>query len=420
MKKFFLWILLVLVMLALFIGTVVGYAYFTTDETVLPDTKVSLGAEELSLNGYSWSTPVLGGLTYKHIIACSTLAVDKLLLSEDAKPKLAIPNGYKVSVKISADNEVIYSGDDIGYTAFTLPKNGEYIYEILLEKDIAPREGYGSFNYKALYTLAAEPKITLSTDKIEQGGIIAVVVSNIMNGTKPTIETNLGMATFTEIAGQMVAFVPVSYNREIGDYEINVKCGELEKNAVVKVKAHEFTRQDMTIDEGIKDDTADSAEANAEYRNKIFPLYKTADETTYWKGLFKQPVYGEITTQYGLRRYINGSKTPERHGGIDIAVPEGTPVPAPNAGRVVFAQFIKLTGNTVVIEHGAGVKSYFFHMSELNVTENQMVEQDDIIGKVGTTGFSTGPHLHYEVKIGNQSINPMDLFNGTSGIYFAG
>ncbi|MEG0340268.1 MAG: M23 family metallopeptidase, partial [Oscillospiraceae bacterium] len=189
------------------------------------------------------------------------------------------------------------------------------------------------------------------------------------------------MATFTEIAGQMVAFVPVSYNREIGDYEINVKCGELEKNAIVKVKAHEFTRQDMTIDEGIKDDTADSAEANAEYRNKIFPLYKTADETTYWKGLFKQPVYGEITTQYGLRRYINGSKTPERHGGIDIAVPEGTPVPAPNAGRVVFAQFIKLTGNTVVIEHGAGVKSYFFHMSELNVTENQMVEQDDIIGK---------------------------------------
>lgn len=420
MKKFLLWILLVLAVLALFVGGVLGYAYLSVDETKLPDISVSLGASELTLNGYEWSRPVFSGAMYKHVIADASLAADKLPPAEDAQPKLTVPEAYTVKISISSQDKEIFAGDENSYAEFSLPQNGEFLYKIDVIKPQSEHEEYGSFHYRAQYSLAAEPKITLSADTIDQGGVIAVVVSNIMNGTKPEIYTDLGMASFTEINNQMLAFVPVAYNREVGEYKIDIKCGDLEKNAVVKVRAHDFTRQDMTIDEGIANETANSAEANAEYRAKIYPLFETADSVSYWSGLFKQPVYGEITTEYGLRRYINGSKTPERHGGMDIAVPEGTPVPAPNAGRVVFAQFIKLTGNTVVIEHGAGLKSYFFHMSKLSVDEGQMVEQGDIVGEVGTTGFSTGPHLHYEVKIGNQSINPVDMFNGTSGIYFAG
>ena len=126
---------------------------------------------------------------------------------------------------------------------------------------------------------------------------------------------------------------------------------------------------------------------------------------------------GTITSSFGLYRYINGSTTASRHQGIDIAAPEGTPVPASNRGQVVFADFVIMTGNTVVIEHGAGLKTIYMHLSEIDCAEGDIVEQGDIIGLVGSTGYSTGPHLHFEVRIGDQSVSPWPLIDGTSDIY---
>lgn len=76
-------------------------------------------------------------------------------------------------------------------------------------------------------------------------------------------------------------------------------------------------------------------------------------------------------------------------------------------------------GNTVVIEHGGGLKSYFFHLDSLACKQGDIVEKEQLIGQAGSTGYSTGPHLHYEARIGNQSIDPDQLFNGSSGLYFA-
>ena len=90
--------------------------------------------------------------------------------------------------------------------------------------------------------------------------------------------------------------------------------------------------------------------------------------------------------------------------------PEGTPVPASNRGQVVFADFVIMTGNTVVIEHGAGLKTIYMHLSELNCSEGDMVEQGDIIGLLGSTGYSTGPHLHFELRINGVKSNPMNLY----------
>ncbi len=126
---------------------------------------------------------------------------------------------------------------------------------------------------------------------------------------------------------------------------------------------------------------------------------------------------GRISTEFGLYRYTNGSKTPTRHTGIDIAAAEGTNVPASNDGRVVFAGDVIITGNTVVIEHGGGLKTYYFHLSSINTKEGDMVEQGDVIGRVGSTGYATGPHLHFEVKLGEFPLSPWPLFDGSSSIY---
>ena len=126
---------------------------------------------------------------------------------------------------------------------------------------------------------------------------------------------------------------------------------------------------------------------------------------------------GRVTTEFGVYRYTNGSDRPRRHTGVDFAIEEGTPVPASNAGRVLFAGDVIITGKSVVIEHGGGLKTYYYHLSELNVETGAMVEKGEIIGLVGMTGYSTGPHLHFEVKLGDYALSPWELFDGSSDLY---
>lgn len=111
-------------------------------------------------------------------------------------------------------------------------------------------------------------------------------------------------------------------------------------------------------------------------------------------------------------RYVNDALTSYRHSGTDYAVPKGTPVKALNRGRVNLSMFLTLTGNTVVIDHGFGLFTVYFHLDSLNVEKNQMVHQGDIIGTVGSTGFSTGPHLHYTTSIGKTNFDTL-LLTGT-------
>ena len=176
----------------------------------------------------------------------------------------------------------------------------------------------------------------------------------------------------------------------------------------------------MTIDQSVADATVNSAAANQEWKDVMFPLYASADAEIYWSGTFIRPCGTTAqNTQYGLYRYTNGSPYPERHAGIDYDCDLGDAVWAPGRGKVVYAGFLQMTGNTVVIEHGGGLKSYFFHLDSLACKQGDIVEKEQFIGQAGSTGYSTGPHLHYEARIGNQSIDPDQLFNGSSGLYFA-
>ena len=84
---------------------------------------------------------------------------------------------------------------------------------------------------------------------------------------------------------------------------------------------------------------------------------------------------------------------------------------ASNSGRVLIADYMIGTGNTVIIEHGFGLKTWYYHMEELNVNTGDMVTKGDVIGKVGSTGFSTGPHLHFSASVNEVYINPITLIN---------
>jgi murein DD-endopeptidase MepM/ murein hydrolase activator NlpD len=137
----------------------------------------------------------------------------------------------------------------------------------------------------------------------------------------------------------------------------------------------------------------------------------TVNDALFSKG-FTRPINGgRISSVFGSQRILNGvPKSP--HNGIDIAVPRGTPVEAMSEGKVLLsADNFYYAGNFIIIDHGLGLNSMYLHLSESLVKEGQIVKKGEIIGKVGTTGRSTGPHLHWSVQWFDQRIDPNSIFS---------
>ena len=137
---------------------------------------------------------------------------------------------------------------------------------------------------------------------------------------------------------------------------------------------------------------------------------KSARATTHaktdWIGGFMQPVAGRISGVFGSQRILNG--VPKRpHSGLDIAAPTGTPILAPASGIVRLAEEgMYFEGGLVLLDHGHWVESAFLHMSRLDVVEGEYVEKGQVIGAVGSTGRSTGPHLHWSIKWMGRLVDP--------------
>ncbi len=127
-----------------------------------------------------------------------------------------------------------------------------------------------------------------------------------------------------------------------------------------------------------------------------------------WNGTFAAPVNAPTSDVFGSRRIFNGVSQRE-HQGLDYRVPTGTPVAAMNDGTVLLARFLYFEGNCVVIDHGQGLLTLYFHMSELKVKEGDPVKRGQLIGLSGGTGRATGPHLHVAVRWQATYLDPARL-----------
>jgi len=124
-----------------------------------------------------------------------------------------------------------------------------------------------------------------------------------------------------------------------------------------------------------------------------------------WEGKFLKPVPGITTMAFGVREYIN-NKYRNRHRGWDLRSPIGTKVKVPNNGKVVLTDKFKAFGGTVVVDHGQGVFSLFFHLSKIFVKAGNYLNKGDILGLTGNTGISSGPHLHWGLSVHNVRVEP--------------
>ncbi|MCL2539425.1 MAG: M23 family metallopeptidase, partial [Oscillospiraceae bacterium] len=326
-----------------------------------------------------------------------------------------LPAAARLIVMTAADDsEMVYSGTASAPLRFEPESHIPYLFII----NAADSDG-NTAEYRFLATFLIRPTFAISHNQLLSGGSFVIEVSGVRESDSVTCEYSFDYSpVFTYLDGVYSALVPISHVMKSGDYTLKVMSGEYSETFIISVTEDDYEVQNLEITgDGA---AANTAEANREYAETMYALFETVDPTIYWEGLFVQPVSGVVTTPYGVYRYTNGSTTATRHAGVDIANAEGTGIVAPNNGKVIYSGFLTLSGNTILIEHGMGLHTLYMHMEERVVETGDFVEKAQLIGTVGTTGYSTGPHLHYQMMIRDYSINPWFAQDGRAGFFAAG
>lgn len=175
------------------------------------------------------------------------------------------------------------------------------------------------------------------------------------------------------------------------------------------------TKWDVQSLKGVPPRKVEPSDADTLAIDKEQKLLRAALQTdakeAHWQKGFIEPVKGRISGKFGGQRIMNGVKK-NPHAGMDIAAPQGTPVAASGDGIVVLsAPDMFYSGNVIVIDHGYGLHTIYAHLQQMNVKRDDIVKQGDIIGLVGQTGRSTGPHLHWGAALKGVKFNPTSLLN---------
>ena len=411
MKRLLLWVLMVILMVAALLGGAGAVLYGMTGENKLPAEHPVFGGTELVPNGYEWTVPVLGEYLERHFTEPANLTVQKLGDLGDAVPELTLPEwAARSELTLTApDGTIAVTGDAAGYEGYVFSQNGDYDLTLTLYRDHsaeAPGLSSGWYSYHAGFTLNMQPQAVLSTDSAPQGTIVAVWVTGILDGSTPSLETDLGTVWFRPTQTGYMGYIPVTYNAEGGAHTMTLTCGELVQELTLSVTEMSAA----TVPSESEEDIPGAAD---EYKNAIWPLYTQSAEGKLWQGAFAAPSDSAATVPYGARLMVDGALSGRSTGLTYGAAEPGSAVAAPQNGTVVYAGTLALTGGTVVIDHGCGVKSYLFGMGEVAVQRGQQVARGDRVGA------ATDAHdLIYELRIGSKSVDPAPAIKGASGLQF--
>ena len=266
----------------------------------------------------------------------------------------------------------------------------------------------------------------LYPDEAPRGGALSgcALASEPIAGLQAVLEDRAGEAVSAgrgfalDGSGDLWAFLlALPSTLPGGDYTLRLEAAAPEGGlrfsfiGTVRVSATEFRSEQIRFDQALSRLMTEPDRLKEEEQRRLRAELETfRPDAVFYMGAFRQPVEGaRLTSSFADRRrylYSDGGASMSLHNGLDLAAPVGTPVLACGAGRVVMAEERLLTGNSVVLEHLPGVYSLYYHLSQLAVREGQDVEAGQRIGAVGMTGLATGPHLHWEMRVNGQPVDP--------------
>jgi murein DD-endopeptidase MepM/ murein hydrolase activator NlpD len=216
------------------------------------------------------------------------------------------------------------------------------------------------------------------------------------------------------------ALVGIPLSARPASYEVALQARSADgrtgtARAPLAIRPGQFSTRRLTVDPQFVNPPASAMERIAAEAKAMADLFGHPTPERLWRGPFRVPVPGESTSSFGRLSILNGESR-SRHQGADFRAAEGTPVHAPNAGKVVLVANYYFSGNTVILDHGAGLFSLFAHFSKIDVELGATVKTGDILGEAGATGRVTGPHVHWAVRLNGASVDPLSLAEAVAGI----
>jgi murein DD-endopeptidase MepM/ murein hydrolase activator NlpD len=259
--------------------------------------------------------------------------------------------------------------------------------------------------------------LRLSAAESSQGSLLLIEVKS----TKPLAEVQ------GDWGGRSVPFwwegaseaprkglLAVDLEKAPGKYELKVTgqtaSGEkMTCHVMVTVRKGRFATEKLQVGKQFVEPNPEQIKRADEERQKLRDIFDHVTPERLWDGKFRIPLDGVTTGRnFGRRRILNGNPG-SPHGGVDLPGTTGTPVHAAQRGRIVLAEELFFSGNTVVLDHGLGIYTFYGHLSEIGVRVGDEVEAGAVLGKVGATGRVTGPHLHWGLTVERARVNPLLL-----------
>jgi len=337
---------------------------------------------------------------------------DKFDVKFDVKPDTQISRVY-------LDGNVIYTGKNITDAINSIQNDGEYFIESEFRWNQKNDAAYGKQTMNFMANIDNPADFTIISKENYPGNILIISVDNLNKDETVNLKTNaikaeINIYPYNE---KFMSILPLDLNLIPNDYEISAVFNEgttteYIQTKILSVKKKEFKTQYLTVSEELNNSNNDYKSIQ-EFAQYVKPARTESVPKKLWEGQFIMPIEGRLTTDFAEIRYVNNEMSSSRHSGIDLAAPTGTEVKAPNNGKVTLAMNDLLsTGNTLVIDHGMGLFTSYYHLDTIAVKVGDVVEKGSVVGTVGTTGFSTGPHLHYAVSIYNSYVNTYQILSG--------
>src|SRR6266849_981297 len=283
---------------------------------------------------------------------------------------------------------------------------------------------------KVASTCTPGTTLHLSAPASSQGGLLLIEVKS----TKPLAEVtgewegrSVPFWRDSEDDRQRKGLLGVDLEKAPGEYELKVTgqtaSGEkISCSAQVAVRKGRFATENLQVGKQFVEPSPEQIKRADEERQKLRDIFDRVTPERLWDGKFRIPLDGVTTgTNFGKRRILNGNPG-SPHTGMDFPAATGTPVRATQRGRVALAEELFFAGNTVVLDHGLGIYTFYGHLSEIGVKAGDALETGAVLGKVGATGRVTGPHLHWGLTVERARVNPLQLVTllGNSSVPAAG
>jgi murein DD-endopeptidase MepM/ murein hydrolase activator NlpD len=298
--------------------------------------------------------------------------------------------------------------------------------------NIVPPATIGLFLFP-MPAAAAVPKtcgsgitVKLNAPSSSQGSLLLLEVRSRKPLAEVTAEWNSKNVPFWQISTERSdsskvaamdlreAFLGVDLEKAPGTYPVVVHLQWSEGKPTsctlqIPIRAGKFATEKLQVGKEFVEPSPEQIKRANEERDKLRAIFDQITSEKLWDGDFRVPLDGVTTGgNFGKRRVLNGQPG-SPHSGVDFPSPTGTPIHAAQSGRVALAQELFFSGNTVVVDHGLGIYTFYGHLSEIDVKVGDDLQLGQVLGKVGATGRVTGPHLHWGLTVERARVNPLQL-----------